>query len=71
MGSGISLTAGASSNEVQGNFIGTNASGTGALPNANDGVELADTNTTGNIIGGTVAGARNVISGNTGDGHQL
>ena len=71
MGSGISLTAGASSNQVLGNFIGTNASGTSALPNADDGVDLADSNTTGNTIGGTVAGARNVISGNTGAGVSL
>jgi len=44
---------------VQGNYIGTNAKGTKAIPNA-IGIQ-ADS---GMIIGGTTAGARNVISGN-------
>jgi titin len=48
---------------VQGNFIGTNASGTGAIPNL-AGVELY-LRASKNTIGGTVAGARNVISGNS------
>ncbi len=50
-------------NVVQGNFIGTNKAGTGILGNAEDGV-LIDASPTGNTIGGTVAGAGNVISGN-------
>jgi parallel beta-helix repeat protein len=52
------------SNTVQGNFIGTDATGTNALPNTIAGVAI-DTGSSSNLIGGTVAGARNVISGNT------
>jgi CSLREA domain-containing protein len=48
-------------NVVQGNSIGTNASGTAALGNRLNGISnIGD----GTIIGGTAAGARNVISGN-------
>jgi CSLREA domain-containing protein len=55
--------AGATGNKVQGNFIGTNAAGTAALANSLNGVFISDV--TNNTIGGTVAGARNLISGNT------
>ncbi len=57
---GISLLQ-VSGNVVQGNYIGTNAQGTAALPNIN-GVYI--TWGQGNTIGGTAAGARNLISGN-------
>ena len=50
-------------NTVQGNFIGTDATGMNALPNIVAGVTI-DTGSSSNLIGGTVAGARNVISGN-------
>lgn len=56
---------GAVSNSVQGNFIGTDATGTNALGNAFAGVTLADAD--GNLIGGP-PGAGNVISGNQQDG---
>jgi hypothetical protein len=46
---------------VQGNFIGTNASGTAALGNG-DGILLDRSDN--NLIGGTASGAGNVISGN-------
>ena len=63
-------------NVVQGNFIGTNATGTLALGNSNGGVVVSSTvgapsPSTDNIIGGTSAGARNVISGNTSNGVGL
>lgn len=55
-----------SSELIQGNFIGTNAAGTGALPNLSHGIQLGmATNVT---IGGTATGAGNLISGNGDDG---
>src|SRR5437588_331887 len=48
---------------VQGCYIGTNATGTAALPNRN-GVLLWN-GTRNNTIGGTTAAARNVISGHS------
>jgi titin len=65
-GNGISLTAGATSIQVLGNFIGTDSSGTKSLPNAGDGVNFASV--AGNTIGGTATGDRNVVSGNAGSG---
>lgn len=55
-------------NVVQGNLIGTDAAGTGALPNSNAGVALLFSTTTNNTIGGTSPSARNLISGNAGYG---
>ena len=54
--------AGATGNIVEGNFIGTGVDGVTDLGNAVDGVVLD--NAPGNTIGGTAAGAGNVISGN-------
>jgi hypothetical protein len=51
------------SNFVQGNKIGTNAAGTAALPNQNYGVDVRD-GSANNLIGGTTAGAGNLVSGN-------
>src|SRR5271157_3503954 len=68
-GNGITL-AGASNNAVLGNFIGTNAAGTAALGNNGTGV-LIDNGATNNTIGGTGAGAGNVISGNSSDGIDI
>jgi Calx-beta domain-containing protein/VCBS repeat protein/carboxypeptidase family protein len=56
---------GASGNLIQGNFIGTNAAGTAALKNSGKGIFVFTSN---NTIGGTTAGARNIISGNGQDG---
>ena len=50
----------ATGNQIQGNFIGTDYSGTVALHNANDGVLL---NAPGNTVGGPAPGMGNVISG--------
>jgi CSLREA domain-containing protein len=60
--------AGSTGNLIQGNYIGTNADGTAALPNSGgiiiDGAD-------GNTIGGTDARARNLISGNFSSGVDL
>ena len=53
-------------NTISGNYIGTNAAGTGAVGNTLQGVQI-DAGSA-NIIGGTVAGAGNVISGNLDNG---
>src|SRR5262249_35806941 len=53
---------GADQNVIAGNKIGTDVTGTSALRNAVDGLRLD--NGARNIIGGTTAAMRNVISGN-------
>ncbi len=53
---------------IQGNYIGLDAAGTAALGNGADGIILKGAN---HLVGGTVAGARNVISGNTNNGIML
>jgi len=70
-GNNIGILLGAYSliNYVQGNFIGTDISGNDPLPNLYQGI-----NSDGgqeNVIGGTSTGARNIISGNNGDGIYL
>ncbi len=47
---------------VQGNYIGTDVTGTRALGGSFAGITISSNN---NVIGGLTAGARNVISGNT------
>jgi parallel beta-helix repeat protein len=59
---GISIST-ANNNVVEGNLIGTNAAGTGALGNSGFGVIVLGTST-GNNIGGTGTTARNVVSAN-------
>lgn len=51
---------------IQGNYVGVDVTGVNALPNEGGGIRIAGP--TNNTIGGTVAGAGNVISANTGDG---
>ncbi len=67
-GEGIALIG--SDNVLEGNLIGTSASGTLSLANGHDGV-FVTSYVTGETIGGTVAGAGNVISGNAGDGIDI
>ena len=63
-GGGIRIYGqGVADNLVEGNLIGTDAAGTHALPNATHGVFIAS-GASFNTIGGTTAGAGNVISGN-------
>jgi hypothetical protein len=63
---GLFISDNGTGNLVQGNFIGTDASGTLILGNGNNGVHLL--NGYDNAIGGTAAGAANVIAYNGNDG---
>jgi len=56
---------GTSHNQILGNYIGTNATGQGRLGNT-EGVMLAGAQD--NVVGGTTASARNIISGNSSRG---
>lgn len=58
----VALNAGAWNNVVQGNFIGTDLTGTVALGNSGNDVVTLDS--PDNTIGGTTAGAGNLIAGN-------
>jgi uncharacterized repeat protein (TIGR01451 family) len=61
---GVRITGStATGNQVRGNLIGTDINGTTALGNATGGVFIF--NAPNNTIGGTAAGTRNIISGNT------
>ena len=57
-------------NKVYANYIGTDASGTGALANSGSGV-LIDGGASGNTIGGTAPGEGNTIAFNTQDGVRV
>ena len=59
---GIVLENGAAATTIFGNLIGTNATGTAALGNVGDGIQLHGASD--NIIGGDTPDERNVISGN-------
>jgi hypothetical protein len=61
---------GENNNLIQGNYIGTDKTGTKSLGNGKGvGAAVAIVgNSSGNTVGGTTAGARNVISGNESDG---
>ncbi len=65
-GTGMVMAGGATANVVQGNFIGTDVTGTTSLGNSRDGVFI--TGSSNNIVGGTTAGISNTISHNGGDG---
>ncbi len=58
---GIFIASG-TNNLIQGNYIGTDLSGTVASPNLNYGLLIWSAN---NTIGGALPSARNIISGNT------
>ena len=60
---GIQIEPGSTGDLIQGNFIGTDVTGTYQQSN-NQGILVNDTS--GDTIGGTTPAARNVVSGNTG-----
>jgi hypothetical protein len=74
-GSGVNILGGASGNVVEGDYIGTNAAGTGAVPNGGDGVWMQNGSqfnrigTNGDGINDVLE--RNIISGNTGNGVHI
>ena len=55
---------------IKGNFIGTNAAGTAAVPNGLSGVNFGS-GATGGLVGGAAAGEGNVISGNSTHGIEI
>src|ERR1035437_9879087 len=62
---------GTNANLVEGNYMGTDASGTGAIANGQDGVIIngsAYNNTIGGLTGTPGTGLGNIISGNSGHG---
>jgi parallel beta-helix repeat protein len=61
-GDAVRIRSASSANVLQGNFIGTDPTGTAPLPNSSSGVAITDSSM--NIIGGSASGAGNVISGN-------
>jgi len=62
-GNGQAITInGGDGDVIEGNFIGTDASGTVAIPNEGHGIDILQGNN--HTIGGTTPAARNVISGN-------
>ena len=64
----VALTdAGTDGNVVEGNYLGTDATGTRALGNGGAGVSLAD-GAQYNTVGGTTAAARNVMAASAGNG---
>ena len=65
-----SFSGGSVGNVIQGNFIGTNAAGTGPVANIQQGI-VVTTNGVNNIIGGTQSGAANKIAYNGGPGISL
>jgi uncharacterized repeat protein (TIGR01451 family) len=60
--SGNGMVINSNANIIEGNYIGTNTSGSFALANIQDGVFI--TGGTNNTVGGTTAAARNLLSGN-------
>jgi hypothetical protein len=60
--------SGATGNLMQGNYIGTDVSGTSDLGNDAQGVAVSSPS---NTVGGAIAGAGNVISGNAGNGVSI
>jgi CSLREA domain-containing protein len=65
---GIEANSDASNVRIEGNFVGTDPSGTIALGNRGDGMEIDASNST---VGGSTPDKRNLISGNDVDGLSI
>ena len=65
----VNIWSSASGNSIQGNYIGTDVSGALAV-GGYSGVNI-EGSATGNFVGGTSAGAGNLISGNAADGVRI
>ncbi len=65
---GILIGTGGAGSHVEGCYIGTDVTGAVAIPNRGPGISVTSSN---NVIGGTTASARNVISGNQEAGVQV
>jgi titin len=61
---GVNIDKGTSGTLVEGNYIGTDASGSKPLGNGDSGVIIQNASDS-NVIGGTATGAGNTVSGNT------
>jgi hypothetical protein len=68
LGNGILVGPAAGQSEILANSVGVDAAARGPMPNAGSGLVVQSNN---NTIGGTVAGAGNVLSGNQVDGLRI
>jgi CSLREA domain-containing protein len=66
---GVQITGGASGNIVQGNFLGTDATGMAAMGNHGRGVTIH--HGSNNFIGGALQGAGNLVSANRATGIRI
>src|SRR5205085_6667833 len=65
----FSGSGGANGNLIEGNFIGTDPTGTTAVPNTNGGIWVFSNTNNNNTFGGTTPQARNLFSG-SGSGNR-
>src|ERR1043166_1960093 len=70
---GNAIDVSSNGNVIAGNFIGTNTAGTAALPNGSQGQGgvILNGSASNNTVGGITPAARNLISGNIGEGVQF
>lgn len=61
---GVQIWGNITATMIRGNLIGLNATGTAALANGTQGIQFGN-GANNNMIGGTAASTRNVVSGNT------
>src|SRR5262249_9484304 len=66
---GVVVAFGSTRTSVVGNYIGTNAAGSATIGNTEHGISIYQASA--NTVGGSIAGARNIISGNAVEGVVL